>query len=79
MFRPSAMTPHRQRCNRKPPRGHGGYVRCPADAGIAREDLYLAWDFNIASVENITERILHIRDDAFAALGNAAPGIRRLR
>ncbi|MCB1696861.1 MAG: hypothetical protein H6984_15510 [Pseudomonadales bacterium] len=44
-----------------------------ADAGIAREDLYLAWDFNIASVENITERILHIRDDAFAALGNAAP------
>lgn len=43
------------------------------DAGIAREELYLAWDFNIASVENITERILHIRDDAFASLGNAAP------
>jgi hypothetical protein len=44
-----------------------------ADAGIARDELYLAWDFNIASVENITERILHIRDDAFASLGNAAP------
>jgi len=43
------------------------------DAGIAREELYLAWDFNIASVENITERVLHIRDDAFASLGNAAP------
>ena len=43
------------------------------DAGIAREELYLAWDFNIASVENITERVLHIRDDAFAGLGNAAP------
>jgi len=44
-----------------------------ADAGIARDELYLAWDFTIASVENITERVLHIRDDAFASLGNAAP------
>ncbi len=44
-----------------------------ADAGIAREELYLAWDFNVASVENITERLLHIRDDAFADLGNEAP------
>ena len=44
-----------------------------ADAGIERDELYLAWDFTVASVENITERILHIRDDAFASLGNAAP------
>lgn len=43
------------------------------DAGIAREDLYLAWDFTVASVRNITERILHIRDEAFADLGGAAP------
>jgi len=43
------------------------------DVGVAREELYLAWDFNVASVENITERLLHIRDDAFAALGNTAP------
>jgi hypothetical protein len=43
------------------------------DAGIGRDDLYLAWDFNIASVENITERLLHIRDDAFASLGATAP------
>ena len=43
------------------------------DAGIERADLYLAWDFNIASVENITERVLHIRDEAFADLGAAAP------
>jgi len=42
-------------------------------AGVARDDLYLAWDFNIASVENITERLLHIRDEAFADLGAAAP------
>jgi hypothetical protein len=43
------------------------------EAGVARNELYLAWDFNIASVENITERLLHIRDEAFASLGNAAP------
>lgn len=43
------------------------------DAGVARDELYLAWDFNIASVQNITERLLHIRDEAFAGLGNAAP------
>ncbi|MEZ5573924.1 MAG: hypothetical protein R3E64_18200 [Halioglobus sp.] len=43
------------------------------DAGVARDELYLAWDFNIASVENITERLLHIRDEAFADLGAAAP------
>ena len=44
------------------------------DAGVPREELYLAWDFNIASVENITERMLHIRDEAFAG-----PGQRRRR
>lgn len=44
-----------------------------ADAGIAREDLYLAWDFNIASVRNITERLLHIRDEGFADLGAQVP------
>ena len=44
-----------------------------ADAGIERQSLYLAWDFNVASVENITGRMLHIRDEAFADLGNAAP------
>jgi hypothetical protein len=44
-----------------------------ADVGIAREELYLAWDFSIASVDNITGRVLHIRDDAFASLGGAAP------
>jgi hypothetical protein len=43
------------------------------EAGVAREDLYLAWDFNVASVRNITERVLHIRDEAFAELANAAP------
>ncbi len=44
-----------------------------ADAGIAREDLYLAWDFTVASERNLSERMLHIRDDAFASLGDGAP------
>ena len=43
------------------------------EAGVAREDLYLAWDFTIASERNLSERLLHIRDDAFADLGEAAP------
>src|SRR5690606_25258229 len=43
------------------------------NAGVARDELYLAWDFTVASVDNITGRMLHIRDEAFASLGNAAP------
>lgn len=39
-------------------------------AGIEREDLYLAWDFTVASERNLTERMLSIRDDAFAQLGD---------
>ena len=39
-------------------------------AGIAREDLFLAWDFTVASERSLSERILTIRDDAFAQLGD---------
>ncbi len=44
-----------------------------AEAGVGREELYLAWDFTIASERNLSERLLHIRDDAFADLGEDAP------
>ncbi len=44
-----------------------------ASAGIARNDLYLAWDFTVASERNLSERLLFMRDDAFARLGSAAP------
>jgi hypothetical protein len=44
-----------------------------ASAGVARTDLYLAWDFTIASGRSLSERMLHIRDDAFASLAGAAP------
>ena len=42
-----------------------------------RHQLYLAWQFTIASERNLTERVLHIRDDAFAKLGdtNLADGV----
>ena len=44
-----------------------------ADAGVARSELQLAWTFTVASTRNISERMLHIRDDALAALGDTAP------
>lgn len=36
--------------------------------GIPRANLYLAWDFTVASERDLTERMLHIRDDALAEL-----------
>jgi hypothetical protein len=39
-------------------------------AGIKRRSLFLAWDFTVASERNLSERMLHIRDDAFAQLGD---------
>jgi hypothetical protein len=42
-------------------------------AGVHRRDLYLAWDFTVASERNLSERLVHIRDDAFVALGDRAP------
>ncbi|MBA2626235.1 MAG: hypothetical protein H0U89_11615 [Acidimicrobiia bacterium] len=42
-------------------------------AGVRRSDLYLAWDFTVASEQNLAGRLLHIRDDAFASLQGAAP------
>ncbi|MGI8460352.1 MAG: hypothetical protein ACR2OC_01775 [Solirubrobacterales bacterium] len=40
------------------------------DSGIARKDLFLAWDFTVASERSLSERALSIRDAAFAALGD---------
>jgi hypothetical protein len=41
-----------------------------AAAGISRGSLYLAWDFTVATERNLTERVLTMRDDAFARLGD---------
>jgi hypothetical protein len=40
------------------------------NAGIERNDLYLAWDFHVASRQNITGRLLSMRNRAFAELGD---------
>ena len=37
-------------------------------AGVSRQSLYLAWDFTVASERSLSERVLHIRDDAFGRL-----------
>jgi hypothetical protein len=41
-----------------------------ARAGIARGNLYEAWNFTVSSTQSLTERLLAIRDDAFAQLGD---------
>lgn len=40
------------------------------NTGIARRNLYLTWDFTVASDENNTSRALMMRDQAFAELGD---------
>ncbi|SFQ87903.1 hypothetical protein SAMN05216578_11235 [Halopseudomonas formosensis] len=45
-------------------------------AGVKRGELTLAWDFTIASQQSLTERLLAIRDDAFARLAGASPSFR---
>jgi hypothetical protein len=52
-------------------RGHMERIfRTLRRAGIERNELYLAWDFTVASERNLSERVLAIRDDAFARLGD---------
>lgn len=43
------------------------------NSGVNLDDVYLAWDFTVASTENLTGRLIHMRDDAFSQLGDAAP------
>src|SRR5205823_14631798 len=39
-------------------------------AEIKRHDLFLAWDFTVASERSLSERVLFMRNDAFAQLGD---------
>jgi hypothetical protein len=41
-----------------------------SQAGIGRDGLYLAWDFTVASERGLSERVLFMRNDAFAQLGD---------
>ena len=47
-----------------------GIFKALKKAGIRRSDLYLAWDFTVASNENNYGRVLSMRDRAFAELGD---------
>src|SRR3954447_15793794 len=52
-------------------RGHmESLFKALGKAHIARKNLYAAWDFTISSERSLTERMLHIRNDAFATLGD---------
>ena len=55
-----------------------GIFRTLRRAGVAKGDLTLAWDFTIASERGLTGRMLHIRDDAFAQLGDRNLADRRI-
>jgi hypothetical protein len=48
-------------------------LRSLTAAGVERNDLQLAWSFTTASTENITERVLHMRDETLAGLGAFTP------
>ena len=41
--------------------------------GVARDELYLAWDFTTQSAESSSRKLLAMRDDAFEILGDGAP------
>ena len=44
--------------------------RTLGSAGVQRHDLNLAWDFTVASGKSLSQRMLSIRDRAFAELGD---------
>lgn len=44
-------------------------------AGVRPRGLDLAWDFTTSSTRSLTERALHMRDESFTRLGNAAPTV----
>ena len=46
------------------------------EAGIDRSSLYLAWDFTVASRRSISQRMLSIRDQALATLGDVSPSFK---
>jgi hypothetical protein len=43
-------------------------------AGVKRRELYLAWDFTVASAHSLSSRLRGIRDDAFRGLGDTNLG-----
>ena len=70
----STATASRRSCPRSRSAARtGARVRDARRAGVGRDDLFLAWDFTVASERNLAGRLLHIRDDAFASLDGGGP------
>jgi hypothetical protein len=44
-----------------------------ARSGVYPQQLYLAWDFTVASGEGLAGGMLHMRDEAYAQLGEGVP------
>ncbi len=44
-----------------------------ADEGVNRADLYLAWDFTVASSASLAGQVLDMRQDAFGRLAGGSP------
>src|SRR5262249_28478297 len=42
-------------------------------SGVHRQNLYLAWDFTVASAQGLAGGMLHMRDDAYGQLGDGVP------
>jgi hypothetical protein len=60
----------------EPPERGSDFARILADVtaeGIDLSEVYLAWDFTVASTESLSGRALAMRDAAYAALGDTAP------
>jgi hypothetical protein len=63
----------------EPPERAGDFTAMLIDlgvAGVTTDGLYLAWDFTVASAESLSGRVLHMRDIAYAAVGDGAPAFR---
>ncbi|MFM7684394.1 MAG: hypothetical protein ACKPDI_00520 [Actinomycetota bacterium] len=61
----------------EPPERGSDFVRILDDIaadGIDANEVYLAWDFTVASAESLSGRALAMRETAYATLGDAAPG-----
>jgi hypothetical protein len=50
-----------------------GTIAGASGPAVNRSDIYLAWDFTVASGQSLAGRMLSMRDDAFSSLGQGVP------
>jgi hypothetical protein len=68
----------RLRADRTPGSRYKAIFAALHKAGVRRDSsLFLTWDFHVASRQSLTARMLHLRDETFAGLGdtNLADGV----